>query len=237
MKKLTFFLLIFVLTLSLTPFALASEGFGYSVDPRVRMDQDGSAEFEIHVTGLGAYAGAQFELILSESVSIESVAFNKGSGFSTIQPTYARGSYFFSLIAGRNEYEGDLICTVSIIYEGTEPAQITIVEIQTHFIVSPGDVESFTNNTHTVIEILPFDYITIDDLPVPLAFLRQHWIWFVAGAAVIVFAVLIFIIIRQQRKLKAAVAIAAGEAEHSADDEEEKTPQQTESPGENNEKE
>ena len=210
-KKSTQVIIIIVLILSISPLAVANEGFGYTVDSRVRMDQDGTADFDINVTGLDIYAGAQFELILSEGVSIESVAFNKGSGFSTIQPTFARGSYFFSLIAGTNEFDGDLVCTVRILYEGSEPAQITIAEIQTHFIVSPGDVETFVNNTQTVIEILPLDYVTLDDVPIPLAFLRQHWIWFVIGAAAIIFTVLMYIIIRQQGKLKAANAKAKEE--------------------------
>ena len=220
MKKGIMITLVFVLALSFSPLAAANsnEGFEYSVDSRVRMNEDGTAEFDIRVTGLDVYAGAQLELILSDGVSIESVSFDKVSGFSSIPPTYARGSYFFSLIAGTNEYEGDFICTVSILYEGTEPAQITIAEIQTYFIVEPGNIDTTVNNTQTVIEVLPFGYVTIDDSLIPLAWLRQNWIWLVIIAAVIA-AVITVIVVHHKKRKKAKNASGKRQASGESDSE------------------
>jgi len=207
MKKVIFTLLVFTLLLSLSPPASANEGFGYSVDTRVMINQDGTADFDIQVTGVDVYAGAQFELILSEGVSIEGISFDKGAGFSTIAPTYARGSYFFSLIAGTNEYEGDFTCTVSILYEGTEPAEITVAEIQTYFIVSPGVVETYVSDTKTVIEVLPFGYVVIGDTVIPLSWLRRNWIWIVLS--IVVAAVITMLLVLRRRKRKKAESAAA----------------------------
>ena len=209
MKKVIFTLLVFAFLISTAPPVSANEGFGYTVDPRVMINQNGTADFDIQVTGVDVYAGAQFELILSEGVSIESISFDKGAGFSTIAPTYARGSYFFSLIAGTNEYEGDFTCTVSILYEGAEPAEITVVEIQTYFIVSPGDVESYASDTKTVIEVLPFGYVVIGDVVLPLSWLRRNWIWIVL--LIVVAATVITLLALRRRKRKKAES-SAGEA-------------------------
>jgi len=201
-----------ILILSFSPLVFANEGFGYTVDSReVRLSQDGTADFDIHVINVDVFAGAQFELILSDGVSIEDISFSNERGSGTIPPTHARGSYFFSLISGTNEFEGDFICTVSILYEGTENAQIIIAEIQTHFIESPGNVETTVNDVQTVITVLPFEFWIIEDVLTPLAFLRQHWLWFVIAAAAVVFTTLVFVIIRQQRKIKAMNALAAGD--------------------------
>jgi len=207
MKKVIVTLFIFSLLYSISPPVIANEEFGYTVDPRVIINQDGTADFDIQVTGVDVYAGAQFELILSEGVSIESISFDKGTGFSTIAPTYARGSYFFSLIAGTNEYEGDFICTVSILYEGTEPAEITVAEIQTYFIISPGDVETYANDTKTVIEVLPFGYVVIGDTAIPLSWLRKNWIWIVL--LIVVAAAIITLFALRRRKRKKAESAAA----------------------------
>jgi len=202
MKRMIITLLVFVCFVSLSPLALANvnEGFEYSVEPGVSMRQDGTAEFDISVTGVDVYAGAQFELILSEGVSIESIAFDKGAGFSTIPPTYARGAYYFSLIAGTNEYEGDFTCTVEISYKGTEPAEIIISEIQVYYIVAPGDVESAINSISSTIKILPFGYVMIGDTAIPLGWLAQNWIWILVS--LIVIATVIIIVVRQRRTKK-----------------------------------
>jgi len=229
MKKIVFTFLVLVFIISLSSTALANEGFEYTVDPRVRVSSDGTAEFEIHVTGIDVYAGAQFELILSEGVSIENVAFDKGSGFSSIPPTYARGSYFFSLIAGTNEYEGDFTCTVEILYDGTEPAQIVIAEIQTYYIVEPGNVDAAINDTRKVIEILPFDYVVIGEEPPPLTQLVRDWMWPIIAGVAIIIIILIAIILRQQRKIKAASNSSSSETLNKGG---EKLPEQTEDHGE-----
>jgi len=226
MKKLIPLMLVFILAISLSSFASANEGFGYTVDSSVRLNRNGTAEFDIHVTGVDEYAGAQFELILGEGVSIESIAFDKGAGFSTIPPTYARGSHFFSLIAGTNEYEGDFTCTVEILYEGTEPVQIIIAEIQTYFIIEPGNVETSINDTRSVINILPYGYIVIGEDPLPLARLARDWMWPIIAGVAVVFIILITIIMRQQRKIIAAKAFAS---DSNANKAEKEMPEQTRS--------
>jgi len=234
MKKTAFIIFIILIT-SISPLALAAGGFGYAVDSSiVKLSQDGTAEISIYVTDIDKIAGAQFELILSDGISIEGISFDNDRGSGTIPPTFARGSYFFSLISGTNEYEGNFVCTVSILYEGTEPVQIIITEIQTHFIVSPGNVETTINDTQTVIDILPYEYWTIEDEQTPLALIKQNWIWFVIAAAVIVFAVLVFIIVRQQGNLKAAKALFNNNAENTtnaADKTDEKKSKQAEDSG------
>jgi len=128
----------------------------YRVPAVVYTDEDGYASFEINVSIAGVYAGAQFELILDNGITIEKVSFNKGGGAGVVPPTLARGSYYFSLIAGANNYEGDLICTVRISYAGKESAKITVAGIQSHFINSPGNVSAYTNPSKSTILVIPY---------------------------------------------------------------------------------
>jgi len=200
MKRAIQILLVISLALSLSVLALADGGFDYTVEQRVRIGQDGTADIDIHVTNPGTFAGAQFEVILSDGVSIEKIFFDNEQGSGTIPPTYARGSYFFSLIAGTNEFEGDFTCTLSILYEGTEPAYITVAEIQTHYIVRPGNVETTVNDTQTVIELIPHSYLMIGDNLIPLGFFRKNWVWITA--IIVVAAIVTFVLLRNRRKKK-----------------------------------
>ena len=182
-----------------SPF-VSADSLAHEAPERVRIGEDGTADFDIKVTGVDVYAGAQFELILGEGVEILEIAFDKGTSAGIIPPTFARGSYFFSLISGTNGYEGDFTCTVSISYGGKEPAEIIVAEIQTYFIKKPGNVATTVDGEESVIEVLPFGYVEIGDEKTPLAFFRENWLWLLLAAAAGVAASYVFIRLRNKIK-------------------------------------
>ena len=122
---------------------------GYSTSTSVSTDENGYAQFDIVVFPVGLYAGVQFELILGSGVSIESVSFDKGRNSGVLGPVFARGSYFFSLFSGTNEFEGALTCTVNILYTGSEPATVTLADIQVHSVNTPGNVSTQSASNQT----------------------------------------------------------------------------------------
>ena len=133
---------------------------------------DGSADIEITVSGGDeAYAGAQFELVLGEGITIEAVSFDKGNKSGVIPPTYARGSYFFSLFAGANEFEGDFTCTVTISLEGTESSWVKVAEIQRYHLLGPGNVETAIDSTESLIEVRAAGSFA------PLSLLTHNLLW------------------------------------------------------------
>ena len=156
LKKSTATLLVLVALTMLCMAAALATSPTYAVLTSVQIGEDGFAEFDIRVSITGIYAGAQFELILDRGISIERVSFDKGRNAGVIPPTFARGSYFFSLISGTNEYEGDLICTVRISYNERVPANITVAGIQSHYIISRGNVSTSTDSTRSTILVNPY---------------------------------------------------------------------------------
>jgi len=198
-KRIAAVILILITVLISAPFVYA-ESLAHEAPEQVRIGEDGTANFDIKVTGVDVYAGAQFELILGEGIVIDSIAFDKGTSAGIIPPTFARGSYFFSLISGTNGYEGDFICTVSISYDGNEPAELIVAEIQTYFIKKPGNVTTTTDDAQSVVEVLPFGYVEIGDEKTPLAFLRDNWLWLMLAAAAGVAASYVYIKLRNKIK-------------------------------------
>ena len=128
----------------------------YSAPEKVIVGADGTADIEILVPGgSDPYAGVQFELALGEGVAIENVSFDKGNKPNIIRPTEARGSYYFSLFAGTNAFSGDLTCKVTISYAGLDLSWARVLEIQRYFIEGPGEVETTTDSTQSVIVVHP----------------------------------------------------------------------------------
>jgi len=157
MKKFTATMIILITFAVFCTSAALAAAPTYRVPASAYTDEEGLASFEINVSIAGVYAGAQFELILDNGITIERVSFNKGGGAGVLPPTFARGSYYFSLIAGGNNYDGDLVCTVRISYTGKEPAEITVAGIQSHFVNSPGNVTTYTNSSRSTILVIPYE--------------------------------------------------------------------------------
>jgi len=147
-------LTLFMLSFSFTTLASAPS---YSVPAGVETDEEGYAQFEIVIYLPGAYAGVQIELILDSGISIESVSFNKGNSSGVLPPTYARGSYFFSLISGANEYRGDLICTVKLSSGEKTLTGVTVAQVQSYYIVDRGNVSTGVDSTQTEIIVKPYE--------------------------------------------------------------------------------
>ena len=182
----------------------------HSVSQNVSIGIDGTADIEIVVPGDGdVFAGAQFELILSEGVTIEGVSFNLGNNTNIIPPTPARGSYFFSLFSGTNGFEGDIICTVTVAYAGTEPAQVTVAEIQRYSIDSPGEVSTIFDSTQSIIQILPEGYI--EDGSLPAGFLKQDRPWIII-VVIIAAVIAVLLVLLRMRNKKAALDRTQGES-------------------------
>ena len=55
MKRMILGMIVIILITSLSPFATANGGFEYNAEPRVRMNRDGAAEFNIYVTDVDEY--------------------------------------------------------------------------------------------------------------------------------------------------------------------------------------
>jgi len=190
------FMTVFILATAASAFA---GDMTHSSPESVSVNSEGIAEIEITVSGgYDIYAGAQFELILGEGVAIESVSFDKGGNSNIIPPTLARGSYFFSLFAGMNEFEGDFTCSVTISLEGNEPSEVTIVEIQRYYVESPGVVLTTTDSTQSVIQVMPVR--ALGDSLIPLGFFAQYGLWLIIAVAAAVVAILL---IRKRRKKNA----------------------------------
>jgi len=200
MKKAFLSIIIITAFIILTATTAFAGELSHSAPQSVSIGGDGFADIEITVSGGGEmFAGAQFELILGDGVTIEKVSFNKGGNSNIIPPTEARGSYFFSLFAGKNEFAGDFTCTVTISYEGTEPSQIIVAEIQRYVIKSPGDVATTIDSTQSIIEIQPAR--TIGGMNIPIGSIAQNWIWIVVIA--LAAGVIILILLRKRMEKKA----------------------------------
>jgi len=173
----------------------AAETLDYKAPQKIYVGDDGTAQLEISVSGgENAYAGAQFELVLGVGIEILDVSFDKGGNSNVIPPAETRGSHFFSLFSGTNEFEGDFTCTVTLSYEGTEPGFVTVAEIQRYFIESPGYVSTTSNSDTIVIEVL-----TSRNL------FEQSWFWLII-AFIATFALMSVMSVRLKRRKKKKAA-------------------------------
>ena len=155
MKMSVIVLLLAAFSVLCVPVVLAAS-LSYSAPASVVVDENGLAQINIKVSLSGIRAGVQFELMLDDGVSIEGVSFDTGKNMGVIPPTFARGSYYFSLISGTNEFQGDIICTVKISYKGAVPATVTVAGIQDHYIISKGNVSTDIDTTKSIIQVLPY---------------------------------------------------------------------------------
>ena len=170
---------------------------------------DGSANIEITVSGGSeAYAGAQFELVLGEGITIEAVSFDKGNNSGVIPPTFARGSYFFSLFAGTNEFEGDFTCTVTISLEGEESSWVKVAEIQRYHLLGPGIVETAIDSTESLIEVRAAGSFA------PLSVLTHNWLWVVLIAVAAALAACLIVLHRHMKKQAPEGTVTIGRAEY-----------------------
>jgi len=155
-KLITVIFITVVFVILLTPVTTAVSPT-YTAPVRTTVDAEGHAQFEIKVTPAGSYAGIQFEIILDNGISIESISFNKGDNSGILPPTLARGSYFFSIFSKINEFEGEMICTVKISYTGRETPAVTIAGIQSYYVENRGNVSTETSSISRTVTIDPYE--------------------------------------------------------------------------------
>jgi len=171
MKKIIIAFLLVVITVGMfvpTAYAGVLGVLNYSVSSsKVELAANGTGSFSITTPGADKYAAVQYEVQLSNDVSI-SVSYSDQKIKDPLAPQVDPGlgyTYFSTGMAVSNDYTESLTCTVNITYKGTTVGYLTIREIK-QYILNGNFTDSYVSNTTTTVTLVPDGYTgPIDNKP------------------------------------------------------------------------